>query len=135
MAVILLAHTQVKRFDSPEVEPFDRYMPKLQERSSQLLQEWCDAVLFANYKMFTTATDVGFNKKVTRGVSTGERVMYTSERPAYLAKNRYNLPHELPLSWAALVGAMGAGVAAAQFTPAAPAANTSAAPAAETEKA
>jgi hypothetical protein len=96
-------------------------------------------VLFANYKMFTTATDVGFNKKVTRGVSTGERVMYTSERPAYLAKNRYNLPHELPLSWAALVGAMGAGVAAAQFTPpvtpAAPAANTSAAPAAETEKA
>ena len=137
MAVILLAHCQVKRFDSPEVEPFDRYMPKLQERSSQLLQEWCDAVLFANYKMFTTATDVGFNKKVTRGVSTGERVMYTSERPAYLAKNRYNLPHELPLSWAALVGAMGAGVAAAQFTPpvtpAAPAANTSAAPAAETQ--
>jgi hypothetical protein len=62
--------------------------------------------------------------------------MYTSERPAYLAKNRYNLPHELPLSWAALVGAMGTGVAAAQFTPpAAPAANTSAALAAETEKA
>lgn len=131
MAVVLLAHCQVKRFDSPEVEPFDRYQPKLQDRSSQLLQEWCDAVLFANYKLFTTATDVGFNKKITRGVSTGERVMYTSERPAYLAKNRYNLPHELPLSWAALVAAMGAGTAAiaainspTPTTPAAPAAET-----------
>ena len=88
-------------------------------------------MLFANYKLFTTATDVGFKKKVTRGVSTGERVMYTSERPAYLAKNRYNLPHELPLSWAALMAAMGKGVAAASF--AAPAANTSAADAAETQ--
>ncbi len=136
MAVVLLAHTQVKRFDSPEVEPFDRYMPKLQERSSQLIQEWCDAVLFANYKMFTTASDVGFNKKVTRGISTGERVMYTSERPAYLAKNRYNLPHELPLSWPALMQAMRGGVdaIAAATNPAAPAANTPAAePAAEME--
>lgn len=110
MAVVLLAHTHVKRFDSPEVEPFDRYMPKLQDRSSQLLQEWCDAVLFANYKTFTTSSDVGFNRKVTRGVSTGERVMYTSERPAYLAKNRYGLPHELPLSWPALMTAMVAGM-------------------------
>ena len=133
MAVVLLAHCQVKRFDSPEVEPFDRYMPKLQERSSQLLQEWCDAVLFANYKMFTTATDVGFNKKVTRGVSTGERVMYTSERPAYLAKNRYNLPHELPLAWSALMGAMGKGLAAVDPNPAATAADPTAAPAAETQ--
>lgn len=110
MAVVLLSHCQVKRFDSPEVEPFDRYSPKLQDRSSALVQEWCDAVLFANYKLFTTATDVGFNKKVTRGVTTGERVMYTSERPAYLAKNRYNLPHELPLSWPALMQAMGRGI-------------------------
>lgn len=134
MAVVLLAHCQVKRFDSPEVEPFDRYMPKLQERSSQLIQEWSDAVLFANYKLFTTATDVGFNKKVTRGISTGERVMYTSERPAYLAKNRYGLPHELPLSWPALMQAMGAGVAAvaSSIESAAQAAPT-AATAAETE--
>lgn len=135
MAVILLAHTQVKRFDSPEVEPFDRYMPKLQERSSYLIQEWCDCVLFANYRLYTTATDVGFNKKVTRGMSTGERVMYTAERPAYMAKNRYNLPHELPLSWAALVGAIATSHAAISAAhPAVSTANTSAAVAAETQE-
>lgn len=136
MSVVLLAHSQVKRFDSPEVEPFDRYMPKLQERSSALVQEWCDAVLFANYRLFTTATDVGFNKKVTRGVSTGERVMYTAERPAYLAKNRYNLPHELPLSWHALVAAISASHAAISAArPSVAESDVGASPAAEEERA
>jgi len=99
MAVVLIAHTEIKRFDSPETEPYDRYRPKLQERSSALVQEWCDAVLFCNYRVITKETEVGFNKEVRRGVTTGERLMYTTEKPAYLAKNRYGLPDFLPLSW------------------------------------
>jgi hypothetical protein len=31
------------------------------------------------------------------GVDT--RVIYTQEKPAYLAKNRYGLPEELPMDW------------------------------------
>lgn len=131
MAVVLLAHAQVKRFDSPEVEPFDRYSPKLQERSSALVQEWCDAVFFANFKLFVTKSEVGFNREVARGMTTGERVMYTTEKPAFLAKNRYSLPESLPLSWEAFAGSLRP---AASITPAAPAAITPAAePAAETE--
>ena len=99
MAIVLIAHTEIKRFDSPETEPYDRYRPKLQERSSALIQEWCDAVLFCNYRVITKETEVGFNKEVRRGVTTGERLMYTTEKPAYLAKNRYGLPDSLPLSW------------------------------------
>jgi hypothetical protein len=49
---------------------------------------------------------VGFNNKVSRGISTGERLLYTSEKPAYLAKNRYSLPDSLPLDWSALADAM-----------------------------
>ena len=101
MVVILLAHTTIKRFDSPEVEPFDRYQPKLQERSNALVREWCDAVLFANYKTVVKHDDVGFNKTVNRGISTGERLLYCNERPAYMAKNRYGLPDSIPLSWEA----------------------------------
>lgn len=101
MVVILLAHTQIKRFDSPEVEPFDRYQPKLQERSNAILREWVDALLFANYKTIVKKDDVGFNKTNNRGITTGERLMFTSERPAYMAKNRYSLPESLPLSWEA----------------------------------
>jgi len=101
MVVILIAHTTIKRFDSPEVEPFDRYQPKLQERSNALVREWCDAVLFANYKTIVKHDDVGFNKTTNRGISTGERLLYCNERPAYMAKNRYQLPDSIPLSWEA----------------------------------
>lgn len=101
MAVILIAHTTIKRFDSPEVEPYDRYQPKLQERSNAVVREWCDAVLFANYKTIVKKDDVGFNQTNNRGISTGERLLFTSERPAYMAKNRYNMPESIPLSWEA----------------------------------
>lgn len=101
MSVVLIAHTEIKRFDSPECEPFDRYQPKLQARSSALIREWCDAVFFANYKTLIKKDDVGFNKTVSRGITTGERLLFTSERPAYMAKNRYSLPESIPLSWKA----------------------------------
>jgi hypothetical protein len=42
------------------------------------------------------------DKKSTRAKGSGERRMYTSERPAFLAKNRYSLPDDLPLDWSAL---------------------------------
>ncbi len=106
MAIVLIAHCEIKRFDSPEVEPFERYQPKLQARSSSLIQEWSDAVLFCNYKTIVKKEDVGFNKEVSRGITTGERLMYTNEKPAYLAKNRYALPDSLPLSWEAFASAL-----------------------------
>lgn len=106
MAVILIAHCTIKRFDSPETEPFDRYQPKLQDRSNALIREWCDAVLFANYKTLIKKDDVGFNKTVSRGISTGERLLFTSERPAYMAKNRYGLPDSISLSWEAFESAI-----------------------------
>jgi hypothetical protein len=106
MAVVLIAHCEIKRFDSPETEPYDRYQPKLQARSSALVREWCDAVLFANYRTLIKKAEVGFNKEVSRGISTGERLLYTSERPAYMAKNRYALPESIPLAWEAFVNAI-----------------------------
>ena len=106
MAVVQIAHTDIKRFDSPEHEPYDRYVIKLQARAAALLQEHCDVVLFANYRLSIAKADVGFNKKVARALGSGERVLHTAERPAFLAKNRYGLPDTLPLDWKAFVAAM-----------------------------
>lgn len=106
MCVVVLGHCQIKRFDSPETEPYDRYMPKLQDRSNALIREWADAVLFANYQTIVKKTDVGFKKEVARGITTGERLLYTTEKPAYMAKNRFALPDSLPLSWDALADAI-----------------------------
>jgi len=114
MSIIILAHTQIKRFDSPETEPYDRYVMKLQERSSSYLREWCDALLFANYRTVVKKAEVGFNKEVARGITTGERLIFTTEKPAYQAKNRYGLPDSLPLNWAALSNAIAGRAQSAQ---------------------
>ena len=110
MAIILIAHADVKRFDSPDVEPYDRYQIKLHRKAAAKVIEWCDALLFANYQVYTEETQVGFNKKVVRGTGGEDRFMYTEERPAYKAKNRYGLPHEMPFvkgeAWNTLVTAI-----------------------------
>lgn len=101
MTVILIAHSKIERFENPETETYDRYAPRLHKHASDMVQEWCDEVLFATYKIHTKKTDEGFNRKRTQGVGSGERVIRTTERPAHVAKNRLDLPEELPLEWGA----------------------------------
>jgi hypothetical protein len=97
MQVMLLAHAQVKQFNDPSSDPYDRYSPKLQARANAIVQEWADMVGFLNHRTYTQKTKTGIDKFITRGVGLGERILYTEERPSHLAKNRYNLPPELPL--------------------------------------
>lgn len=110
MAVILLAHAQIKRFDSPEVEPYDRYCLKLKDSAGALVREWADVVAFATDDVTTKKADVGFNSTVTRGQSTGRRSLRLVERPAFDAKNRYGLPDSIPFpkegGWDVFVEAM-----------------------------
>jgi len=106
MNVILIGHSEIKRFDSPEVDSYDRYQPKLQTRSSAIIQEWADCVFFANYKTVVKKEDLGFNKERGRAISNGERMIFTQEKPAYLAKNRYSLPDSFSLNWNSFNDAM-----------------------------
>lgn len=110
MTSILIAHSRIEKFENPETDTYDRYAPKLHKHANAMVQEWCDEVLFATYKIFTKTTDEGFNKKRSQAVGSGERVIRTSERPAHAAKNRLNLPDELPLSWDAFAGHIKTGV-------------------------
>ena len=100
MTVVLIAHARIERFENPETEAYDRYVPRLHKTASALVSEWCDEVLFATYRVFTKATEEGFNQKRVQGLGSGERVLRATERPSHLAKNRLNLPDELPLAWA-----------------------------------
>lgn len=104
MFVLQIAHANIKRFDAPDSESYDRYNVKLHEHASALVKEWSDIVLFANYVVATKSNKTG---TTVRGVGIGERVAYTSERPAYVAKNRHRLPHQVPLNWQAFISAIG----------------------------
>lgn len=96
MTIICLAHAEIKRFDAPDTEAYDRYQIKLHKRASAIIQEWADVIGFAHHEVMTVTEDAGFNKKTTRGVSVGTRVLSVEERPAYYAGNRYSLPPDLP---------------------------------------
>ncbi len=110
MAILLIAHAKVERFEDPESSPYDRYSPRLHKHAGALICEWCDAVLFATRKMRTQTEDAGFNRKRTIahaiGKDGGERILRCIGGPSCVAKNRYQLPQELPLSWAAIMAAM-----------------------------
>ncbi|QOJ04308.1 MAG: ATP-binding protein [Planctomycetia bacterium] len=99
MQIILIAHAQIEKFANPETDTYDRYSPRLQKQASALIQEWCDEILFATYKVHTKTINEGFDRKRVQGIGTGERILRTTERPAHVAKNRLNLPEELPLDY------------------------------------
>ncbi|MCL2646859.1 MAG: ATP-binding protein [Phycisphaerales bacterium] len=110
MCVILLAHAKVEKFEDPEHAAYDRYSPRLHKHVTALLTEWADAVLFATRKIITKTESGGFGRDRTiasgLGRDGGERILRTVGSPACVAKNRYSLPAELPLSWSALMQAM-----------------------------
>jgi hypothetical protein len=110
MAVILIAHAKVERFEDPESSAYDRYTPRLHKHANAVITEWADAILFATRKFRTESEDTGFGRERTIAVGIGkdggERVLRTVGGPSCIAKNRYNLPYELPLSWDAFVGAL-----------------------------
>jgi hypothetical protein len=96
MHVILLAHSWIKPFKNPEGSDYDRWELKLHAKAAGLLKEWCDVVLFANHETFAEKDS---RTKRVKGVSTGARVIYTSRTAAFDAKNRYDLPEQMPLDW------------------------------------
>ncbi|MBV1833058.1 ATP-binding protein [Novacetimonas pomaceti] len=97
MAVIMLAHTEVKHFDDPTTDGYDRYQPALHKAASAKVQEAADAVLFMNWKIVTDEKKEGFGRKITKGMGNGSRQLFTEERPAALAKNRFSMPYRIDL--------------------------------------
>jgi hypothetical protein len=102
MGAIIVAHSQVKRFDDPTTEAYDRYILDLQKDSAAVLTEWADIVLFANTQTSVIEEKVGIGGVKKRGVGPAERFMWSQETPAFKAKCRWPIPAKLPLSYQVL---------------------------------
>ncbi len=100
MTVIMTAHSEVKRVEDPMFASYDTHDLKLHKRAAALAEEFADVILYAAVQTNMVTEDAGFNKTRTRAVTTGTRVIHTVGQPAFLAKNRFNLPPVLPLTWA-----------------------------------
>lgn len=97
IAVVMVAHTEITRFDSPTSDPYSRYGIKLHKRASALVQEAAQLVGFINYRHTLKEKEVGFNKKVGHAEGSGERQVHLEERPGFLAKSRYATPPAITL--------------------------------------
>ena len=98
--VVITAHAAMRKFEQPdESGSYDRWELKLINAQkcniANMLKEWADMVLFANYETFVIKNEEKKNK-----VSGGKRVMYTSHHPCWDAKNRFGLPEKLPFDFA-----------------------------------
>lgn len=93
--VTLVCHSQIIKFESPEESgSYDRYELKLGDKTkaktSPLVKEWADMVLFLNFKTLVYDADSKGRKKKAQGGD--ERVMYTTHNACWDAKNRFGLP-------------------------------------------
>lgn len=115
--VVVLAHAAITKFEQPDaVGNYDRWSMKTSKQVAPLLQEWCDMLLFANYKTVVEKAGSGPNAK--NKASGGKRVLYTTHHACWDAKNRFDLPEEVPFDYASIAHCLPGGSApAATQTP------------------
>jgi len=87
MTVILISHTVIKTFTSPEHDAYNIHAAKLHEKASAKLEEFSDAILFAHHDV--TVTGEG---KVVGGRN---RILRCTPTPTTKTGSRYDLPDKI----------------------------------------
>ena len=90
---IVIGHEVVKRHEDPRLaEGYDRILLKMHQKSAGTLIPRMDAVLYMTYDVTIVK---GEKNAKAKAFGKGERVMFTSETPAFVAKNRYGMPDKI----------------------------------------
>ena len=109
MDVIMLVHTEIKRFDDPLAESYDRYQIKLHKHINKLVQEWADVIGFCQADTVIKKEEKDFSKeKRARAIDMGTRSIHFERSAAYDAGNRFGLPAKIDMNWASYQEALDA---------------------------
>lgn len=92
--VTILAHAAMRKLESPDEQPYDRWELKTSKKISPLIKEWTDILGFAKYETMVVEEN---GRKKAKGKA--KRVMIYNHRPTCDAKNRFGLEDDLPLSF------------------------------------
>jgi hypothetical protein len=95
MAVVLIGHTEITKFDDPVVGPFNRYFPNLHKRASEMVREGADIIGFLAHRVSIVKEKGSFGKDEKKAEGSGTRVLHLEERPGFIAKNRYDMPESI----------------------------------------
>ena len=100
--IVFVAHAQMRKFEQPdEMGAYDRWELKLSKKTSPLLKEWSDMLLFCSYKT-NVVTDEKTKSKKAIG---GKRIMYATHNPCWDAKNRFGFADSMDMSFSEIASA------------------------------
>lgn len=86
VGVIFLAHSNVKTFNDPQRESYDRIVADIHPKTYGTIAKWCDVIGFLDYKIYT---DEEGGK--TKGKGGQYRQINLSHNAVYDAKNRHGI--------------------------------------------
>jgi len=95
MAIVLIAHSKVERFDDPETVSYDRYEIDLHGKSVGAIEREMDAIFLLKQPVTVKTEDQGFNKERARAQGDSTTLIHAVGKPAFVAKNRYGIPATL----------------------------------------
>lgn len=98
MNVVMLGHHAMTKVTPPDADSYTQYTLTLDEKVRQLVVADSDIVGFCTYPTHTISRDEGFGKKSGRAV-TQAPVIQLKETGAAVAKNRYNMPETVKMTW------------------------------------
>ncbi|MCW0235244.1 MAG: ATP-binding protein [Ferrovibrio sp.] len=92
MFVVLIAHPEIKRFDSPLTDPYDRYQIGINKRAAPLVRSKCDIVAFMNKRVSIKEKEIAPKKSIAHAEGGKEILIHLNEGAGFVAKNRYSMP-------------------------------------------
>jgi hypothetical protein len=96
MLIVMCCHSMIERIDDPRAPTYTSYQLRLHQRARAVIMDSCDAVFFIAEDLRTVTENSGFAER-TRGASDNKRYLFTENRPAFAAKNRFGLPPKIPI--------------------------------------
>lgn len=95
LAIVLIAHSAVERFDDPETVSYSRWAIDLHKHSVGAIERDMDCIFLLKSGVNLKKEEVGFSKERAIADGGGAIFIHTEGRAAFDAKNRYGLPSKL----------------------------------------
>jgi hypothetical protein len=93
--VIFVGHSQIARVEEPGLEPYDRFDLNIHKQCKPHLVNFADGIFFARSELVVRDKETGTKKQA---VSSGKRFLFCTEKPNWLAKNRFGLPEKIEMN-------------------------------------
>lgn len=110
MSALLIGHCAQREVKNPFAANYDKMAPDCHKETWGVISKWADMILFLNSEVHVVGVKDDMKKGKARGGQN--RVMYCNHHATYEAKNRHNLPDEIPMgnsgpeAWGNLVNAI-----------------------------